>query len=240
VKQRLAGVGIAGAATVVAGIATGGAAKASGVWDRVAACESGGNWHINTGNGFYGGLQFTASTWRAFGGTAFASRADLASRAQQISVAERVLAGQGWGAWPACSAKLHLSGTVSGGWAAASTRSSTLHRSSSVARSTVRSPWHAGGRHVGGRHVGGRHVAAPRTTTTTHHWSSGTTRRTASTHRASHTGGGEYVIQPGDYLSAVAARHRVPGGWQTLYALNRQVIGKNPNLVFPGQRLRLG
>ena len=65
VKQRIAGVGIAGAATVVSGVVTAGSAKASTVWDRVAQCESGGNWHINTGNGYYGGLQFSGSTWRA-------------------------------------------------------------------------------------------------------------------------------------------------------------------------------
>ena len=71
-------------------------------WDAVARCESGGRWSVNTGNGFYGGLQFTASTWLAFGGGAYAPRADLASRSQQIAVAEKVLAVQGPGAWPTC------------------------------------------------------------------------------------------------------------------------------------------
>jgi hypothetical protein len=77
-------------------------------WDRLANCESGGNWHINTGNGYYGGLQFSDSTWDAFGGERFASRADLASKAEQIIIAERVLSSQGWGAWPSCSSKLGL------------------------------------------------------------------------------------------------------------------------------------
>lgn len=71
-------------------------------WDAIARCESSGNWAIDTGNGFYGGLQFTASTWRAFGGTQYAPRADLATREQQIAIAERVLASQGIGAWPVC------------------------------------------------------------------------------------------------------------------------------------------
>ena len=84
------------------------AAQAWGVWDRVAQCESGGNWSINTGNGFYGGLQFTQQTWAAFGGTQYAPRADLATREQQIAVAEKVQAAQGWGAWPACTSKLGL------------------------------------------------------------------------------------------------------------------------------------
>ena len=76
-----------------------------GVWDKIAACESGGNWSINTGNGFYGGLQFTLSTWKGYGGTGMPHQA---SRAQQIAVAKRVQAAQGWGAWPACTAKLGL------------------------------------------------------------------------------------------------------------------------------------
>lgn len=75
------------------------------VWDRIAQCESGGNWSINTGNGFYGGLQFTYNTWLAYGGGAFAPRADLATRDQQITIAQKVQAGQGWGAWPVCSIK---------------------------------------------------------------------------------------------------------------------------------------
>ena len=77
-------------------------------WDRLAESESSGNWAINTGNGFSGGLQFTPSTWKAFGGKGLAHHA---SREEQIAVAERVLAVQGWGAWPACSRKLGLRGT---------------------------------------------------------------------------------------------------------------------------------
>ncbi|AKK05273.1 transglycosylase-like protein [Corynebacterium mustelae] len=77
-------------------------------WDRLAQCESGGNWAINTGNGYHGGLQFSPSTWRGYGGQEFAPYAYQATREQQIAVAERVLAGQGWGAWPACSRKLGL------------------------------------------------------------------------------------------------------------------------------------
>ena len=78
------------------------------VWDAVAQCESTGNWHINTGNGFSGGLQFTPSTWAAYGGTQYASNAANASREQQIAVAERVLQAQGPGAWPVCSVKAGL------------------------------------------------------------------------------------------------------------------------------------
>jgi resuscitation-promoting factor RpfA len=93
---------VAGAPLLVAAPAN---AAPDSAWDKLAQCESGGNWKINTGNGFYGGLQFTPSTWRAFGGKAFAASAHQASREQQIVVAERVLAGQGWNAWPVCSRK---------------------------------------------------------------------------------------------------------------------------------------
>jgi nucleoid-associated protein YgaU len=83
------------------------AATPTSTWDSLAQCESGGNWSTNTGNGFSGGLQFTSGTWAAYGGTG--SPAD-ASREQQIAVAERVQASQGWGAWPSCASQLGLSG----------------------------------------------------------------------------------------------------------------------------------
>ena len=77
-------------------------------WDKVAACESGGNWRINTGNGYYGGLQFPQPPGTAYGGTRYAPRADLATKGQQIAVAEEVLRGQGPGAWPVCSVRGRL------------------------------------------------------------------------------------------------------------------------------------
>lgn len=78
------------------------------VWDSLAQCEAGGNWSINTGNGYYGGLQFSAGTWNAYGGQQYAPTADQATREQQIAIAEKVQAGQGWGAWPACTASLGI------------------------------------------------------------------------------------------------------------------------------------
>jgi resuscitation-promoting factor RpfA len=77
-------------------------------WDRLAQCESGGNWRANTGNGYYGGLQFSRRTWNAYGGRAYAATANNASRSQQIAVAEKVLRGQGWNAWPTCSKRMGL------------------------------------------------------------------------------------------------------------------------------------
>jgi hypothetical protein len=81
-------------------------ASAGGVnWSAIAACESGGNWSADTGNGYYGGLQFSQQTWQAYGGTSYAPTASQASSSQQIAVAQRVLAGQGIGAWPVCGAR---------------------------------------------------------------------------------------------------------------------------------------
>ena len=75
-------------------------------WDRLAQCEAGGNWHINTGNGFYGGLQFTNQTWNGFGGGKYAPNAHQATKSQQIEIAQKVLQTQGPGAWPVCGANL--------------------------------------------------------------------------------------------------------------------------------------
>ncbi|MFC5995415.1 transglycosylase family protein [Pseudonocardia hispaniensis] len=101
-RAALAGA-VAGAPIVV--VAPAAHAAPDATWDRVAQCESGGNWSINTGNGYSGGLQFAHQTWRGFGGGEFAPAAHQATRAEQIVVAERVLAKQGWGAWPVCSRK---------------------------------------------------------------------------------------------------------------------------------------
>jgi LysM repeat protein len=102
---RLTAVGAVGVGTLAASVIAPSAASAAtdNQWDRVAHCESGGNWHIDTGNGYYGGLQFSDHTWDSYDTDHYASRADLASRQQQIDVANRVLKSQGWGAWPVCS-----------------------------------------------------------------------------------------------------------------------------------------
>ncbi|WP_277627911.1 transglycosylase family protein [Arsenicicoccus dermatophilus] len=102
--KNMATVGLTAAALTVGGsVASAPTASAALNWDAIAQCESGGNWAINTGNGFYGGLQFTRSTWLGFGGGAYAPTANRATRAQQIAIAEKVLAVQGPGAWPVCS-----------------------------------------------------------------------------------------------------------------------------------------
>ncbi|MGP4045728.1 transglycosylase family protein [Streptomyces sp. 2A115] len=129
-------------------------------WGCLAECESSGRWHANTGNDFYGGLQFGQRTWQAFGGLAYAPRADLATRAEQIKVAEEVVRVQGWEAWPVCARKYKLSGRT-------------------------------------------------------------------------------HAVKSGETLSSVARRYRIKGGWRALYKANRQMVGKHPDRLNPGTRLRL-
>ena len=200
IRRRAATVAAAAGAAAVTPLLVAGPAAADSVnWDAIAQCESGGNWHTNTGNGFYGGLQFTQGTWAAYGGTQYASRADLASRSQQIAVAERTLASQGIGAWPSCGRQAGSSTTYRAGSSA---------RSSTVDRSTTWRP-------------------------------SRSERRSApSTSDAGRTVGGSYVVRSGDTLSTIAAKHRVEGGWRAVYALNRGTV-EDPDLIFPGERLRL-
>jgi len=224
VKQRMAGVGIAGAATVVAGVGTATSASAASVWDRVAQCESGGNWSINTGNGYYGGLQFSGSTWRGFGGSRYASRADLASKSQQIAIAQRVLAVQGPGAWPVCSVRAGLTrsnGGASGG-TVSSAPTTTTKKSTAKATTTKK----ATTKKVTTRKT----YAAPKQST----------KKTNSTvsHRTSTGTGAKVTVRRGDTLSELAAKYQVRGGWKALYAANRGTIA-NANLIYVGQVIRL-
>lgn len=108
-RNRLVGFAFVASATAFTGVVTTPPAQAAvGVWDRVAACESGGRWATNTGNGYFGGLQFSQSTWRGFGGLRYAPTASRASKAVQIAIAKRVLAVQGPGAWPVCGRRAGL------------------------------------------------------------------------------------------------------------------------------------
>jgi LysM repeat protein len=151
VRRSLRGGAVAlGAAAIGIGVFAAPASAGEHNWSGVAACESGGNWHVNTGNGYYGGLQFNQGTWAGYGGTAYAPRADLATPGQQIAVAERVLAGQGVGAWPTCGRRLAGGSTPAipkpapaahapqAAPVAASSHSSSSHSSSSGGTYTVR------------------------------------------------------------------------------------------------------
>ena len=193
-------VGIAAALSPLAALAGAGEAAAadSGVWDRIAKCESGGNWQINTGNGYYGGLQFSAGTWRAYGGTAYAATADRAGKSEQIAIATKVQRAQGWGAWPTCSARAGASGSAPG------TKSTTVTKKSTKSQKVTKRA------------------------------SGNTTDRSSSRAKANGTGG-NYTVRSGDTLSGIAVAHGL--SWKKLYAVNKPLIGGDPNLIFPGQRL---
>lgn len=136
-RRGVAGGSLMLATTLGGGLALAAAAGAAEtVWDRVAACESGGNWSINTGNGYYGGLQFSYGTWKAYGGQSYAATADRATKSQQILIAQRVLKGQGPGAWPVCSVRAGLTST--NGAAPVSSSSSSGSSTSTASRSYTR------------------------------------------------------------------------------------------------------
>jgi len=101
-------VALATAVLLVPVLVVGSPASAASMktWNRLAKCESGGRWHINTGNGYYGGLQISSGTWRAFGGKRLASNAHKATKREQVRVAKRIKREQGWGAWPSCSRRI--------------------------------------------------------------------------------------------------------------------------------------
>ncbi|MEV5972654.1 transglycosylase family protein [Streptomyces sp. NPDC051921] len=210
--------GVAGVA-VAAPLMTAGTASAATAseWDAVAQCESGGNWSINTGNGYYGGLQFSASTWAAYGGTAYAPRADQASKSQQIAVAEKVLAGQGKGAWPSCGVGLSSASYV-GGSAEAAPKPAAPERSTE--QPTTRS----------------EQRPAPKKTAPKKSESKKTV--TTPTGKKVKKGDGEYKVVAGDTLSKIAKAHGVKGGWQKLFQLNKGVV-ENADLIYPGQQLHL-
>ena len=208
--------GFAAAALVGVGItASAGAANAApaSTWDALAQCESGGNWGINTGNGFSGGLQFTPSTWAGFGGQ---GAPQDASRAEQIAVAERVLAGQGWGAWPACSAKLGLTAGANPTPIPAAPAPAPVQVQSQqvqVQAPVVQAP-------VAQAPV----VQAPVVQ--------------APAAPAVQLSGDTYTIQSGDTLSTIAAKLGVEGGWQALYQANADTL-IHADLIFTGDVLQL-
>ncbi|MEU1556306.1 transglycosylase family protein [Streptomyces scabiei] len=213
--RAIAVVGVTGAAAVAAPLMAAGSASAATAseWDAVAQCESGGDWSINTGNGYYGGLQFSASTWAAYGGTQYASTANQASKAQQIAIAEKVLAGQGKGAWPVCG--VGLSGASYDGAAASSGTTNSSGSSQSTQESTKKS-------------------------TEDNRASRSSERATVKTPTGKKVkkGDGEYKVVKGDTLSGIAAKKNVKGGWEKLFELNKDIID-DADFIYPGQQLHL-
>jgi nucleoid-associated protein YgaU len=211
----LAAVSVAGLALSATAANAATPTASTSTWDALAQCESGGNWATNTGNGFSGGLQFTPQTWAAYGGT---GSPQGASRAQQIAVAEKVQAGQGWGAWPACAAKLGLSGGAtaaapqilpqSAPVQAAPVQTAPVAQAPVATAAPVQAPVQAEAP------VQAKHVAAVAVS------------------------GETYTVQAGDTLSKIADKLGVDGGWQSLADANAATIA-DPDLVFVGQVLQL-
>lgn len=160
-------------------------------WDAIAQCESGGNWSINTGNGYYGGLQFTVQTWLGAGGGKYAPRADLASRSQQIAIASKLSTSN----WPVCGSRAGSS--------------STYHHQSTTPRhySTSPKPYRAPVKPY-------KTYVAPTT---------------------QYNKDANYTVVSGDTLSKIAEARNL--SWIKVYQDNKKVIGSNPDLIFPGQKL---
>ncbi|MFF9753413.1 transglycosylase family protein [Streptomyces sp. NPDC014344] len=289
----LVAAGVTGSAIAIPLLGAGGASAADGeTWDRVAECESGGSWSQNTGNGYYGGLQLTQDDWEAYGGLEFAPSADQASRNQQITVAERLLADQGVGKWRACGLLTGLnqdtaspnvdpgvaddatpddsrtagtatpSGSPEPGDASASPSPSATPGSSdeekgeegdandkaspSAPAASGREESDKSGQSTGSSEVtesesagAGRHrgPSAQEDERADAAASSAGRHASRSVGTPAEAADDRYTVQAGDSLVSIADSLALTGGWTALYVENQQVIGDDPNLILPGQRL---
>ncbi|WP_407565322.1 transglycosylase family protein [Streptomyces sp. 184] len=182
-------------------------------WERVAACESGGKWATNTGNGYFGGVQFSQSSWDAAGGRSYAPRADLATKQQQIAVAERLLSMQGPGAWPNCGPR---AGLATGSPAAAQIVPPAQEaQQPAQPQAQEQAPQEA------------PEGAAAR----------GTGEQTQPESRTVFRGF-YYEVREGDTLDDIARRHGAES-WQQVYEENKSVVGADPDLIQPGQKLKV-
>lgn len=213
-------------------------------WDALAQCESGGNWSINTGNGFYGGLQFTQQSWNGVG---MSGSPATATRAQQIEAGERLLAIQGWGAWPACSAKLGLYGKTGAAptyteptttvaaqsqtqqtYTAPAAQAAPAAPAAQAAPAAVEAPVAAPAAPVAPAAPAVEAPAAPAAAPAVE----------APVAAAPKAAAGTYTVVPGDSLSLIAAKLGVAGGYQAIAAANTDII-YNVDLIFPGQVLTI-
>ncbi|GAA1746895.1 transglycosylase family protein [Kocuria aegyptia] len=211
--------------TAVGAMALPANAAPASTWDALAECESGGNWNTATGNGFSGGLQFTPSTWAAFGGQGAPQEA---SREQQIAVAENVLDGQGWGAWPACSAKLGLSGSAapSANPMGSASAASVVKPQSVEAPAPIEAPAPA---------AAPAPVAAPAPAPAAAEAEAPVVEYVAPAAPVAPAAAstGTYTVVAGDTLGSIADKLGIEN-WEDLYAANADVVS-DPNLIFPGQ-----
>lgn len=205
-------------------------------WDALAQCESGGNWSINTGNGFYGGLQFTQQSWNGVGMSGSPANA---TRAQQIEAGERLLAIQGWGAWPACSAKLGLYGKT--GAAPTYTEPTTTVAAQSQTQQTYTAPAAQAAPAAPAAQAAPAAVEAPAAAPAAQAAPAAAPAveaPAAAPVAAPKAAAGTYTVVPGDSLSLIASKLGVAGGYQAIAAANTDII-YNVDLIFPGQVLNI-
>lgn len=213
-------------------------------WDALAQCESGGNWSINTGNGFYGGLQFTQQSWNGVG---MSGSPATATRAQQIEAGERLLAIQGWGAWPACSAKLGLYGKT--GAAPTYTEPTTTVAAQSQTQQTYTAPAAQAAPAAPAAQAAPAAVEAPAAAPAAPVAPAAPAVEAPAAPAAApaveapvvaapKAAAGTYTVVPGDSLSLIAAKLGVAGGYQAIAAANTDII-YNVDLIFPGQVLTI-
>lgn len=214
-------------------------------WDALAQCESGGNWSINTGNGFYGGLQFTQQSWNGVG---MSGSPATATRAQQIEAGERLLAIQGWGAWPACSAKLGLYGKT--GAAPTYTEPTTTVVAQSQTQQTYTAPAAQAAPAAPAAQAAPAAVEAPAAAPAAQAAPAAVEAPAAAPAApaveapaaapvaAPKAAAGTYTVVPGDSLSLIASKLGVAGGYQAIAAANTDII-YNVDLIFPGQVLTI-
>ena len=214
-------------------------------WDALAQCESGGNWSINTGNGFYGGLQFTQQSWNGVGMSGSPANA---TRAQQIEAGERLLAIQDWGAWPACSAKLGLYGKT--GAAPTYTEPTTTVAAQSQTQQTYTAPAAQAAPAAPAAQAAPAAVEAPAAAPAAQAAQAAPAAveapaaapaveaPAAAPVAAPKAAAGTYTVVPGDSLSLIASKLGVAGGYQAIAAANTDII-YNVDLIFPGQVLNI-
>ena len=226
IRRSAAALAIGGAVAATVSMPAANAVDGA-TWDALAQCESGGNWSINTGNGFYGGLQFTQQSWNGVG---MSGSPVNATRAQQIEAGERLLAIQGWGAWPACSAKLGLYGKT--GAAPTYTEPTTV-----AAQSQTQQTYTAPAAQAAPAAVEAP-AAAPAAPVAPAVEAPAVAPVAEAPAAAPKAAAGTYTVVPGDSLSLIAAKLGVAGGYQAIAAANTDII-YNVDLIFPGQVLTI-
>ena len=204
-------------------------------WDALAQCESGGNWSINTGNGFYGGLQFTQQSWNGVGMSGSPANA---TRAQQIEAGERLLAIQGWGAWPACSAKLGLYGKTGAAPTYTEPTTSTAATTTVAAQSQTQQTYTAPAAQAAPAAPAAQAAPAAAEAPAAPAAAPAVEAPAAPVAVAPKAAAGTYTVVPGDSLSLIAAKLGVAGGYQAIAAANTDII-YNVDLIFPGQVLTI-